>query len=92
MAIGFVIANLVVLAITGVVLSHTLFRGEHIAFIMELPLYHTPNARSIARFAWANTWSFLRKAGSLILIISVLIWALSYFPGAGLEDSYLARF
>lgn len=91
-AIGFVIANLVVLAITGVVLSHTLFRGEHMAFIMELPLYHTPNARSIARFAWANTWSFLRKAGSLILLISVLIWALSYFPGAGLEDSYLARF
>ncbi|MCD6706124.1 MAG: ferrous iron transport protein B [Thiobacillus sp.] len=91
-AIGFVIANLVVLAITGVVLSRTLFRGEHMAFIMELPLYHTPNARSIARFAWANTWSFLRKAGSLILFISVLIWALSYFPGTGLEDSYLARF
>jgi ferrous iron transport protein B len=91
-AIGFVIANLVVLAITGVVLSHTLFRGEHMAFIMELPLYHTPNARSIARFAWANTWSFLRRAGSLILLISVLIWALSYFPGSGLEDSYLARF
>jgi len=34
----------------------------------------------------------LRKAGRLILFISVLIWALSYFPGAGLEDSYLARF
>jgi ferrous iron transport protein B len=91
-AVAYVCANLVVLAIIGVVLSHTLFRGEHMAFIMELPLYHAPNARSIARFAWANTRAFLRKAGSLILLISVLIWALSYFPGAGLEDSYLARF
>jgi ferrous iron transport protein B len=91
-AIGFVIGNLVVLAITGVVLSHTLFRGEHMAFIMELPLYHTPNARSIARFTLANTWAFLRKAASLILLMSVLIWALGYFPGPGLEDSYLASF
>jgi len=33
------------------------------AIIMELPLYHTPNARSIARFAWANTWSCARQAG-----------------------------
>ncbi|NWG87173.1 MAG: ferrous iron transport protein B, partial [Hydrogenophilaceae bacterium] len=91
-AIGFVLANLVVLAITGVVLSHTLFRGERMAFIMELPLYHAPNAKSILRFAWANTWAFLRKAGSLILLISMVIWALGYFPGASLEESYLARF
>lgn len=91
-AVAYVAANLLVLAITGVVLSHTLFRGEHMAFIMELPLYHAPNARTIARFALANTWAFLRKAGSLILLFSVLIWALGYFPGTGLEDSYLARF
>ena len=91
-AVAFVSANLVLLAITGVVLSHTLFRGERMAFIMELPLYHAPNAKSILRFAWANTSAFLRKAGSLILLISVLIWVLGYFPGPGLEQSYLARF
>ena len=91
-AVAFVSANLVLLAITGVVLSHTLFRGERMAFIMELPLYHAPNAQSIAHFAWANTSAFLRKAGSLILLISVLIWVLGYFPGPGLEQSYLARF
>lgn len=91
-AIAFVCANLVALGIVGVVLSRTLFRGERMAFIMELPLYHMPNARSIARFAWLNTWAFLRKAGSLILLISVAVWALSHFPGTALEDSYLARF
>jgi ferrous iron transport protein B len=91
-AFGFVCVNLVLLALTGVVLSHTLFHGERLPFIMELPLYHAPNARTIARFAWNNTWAFLRKAGSLILIFSMLLWALAYFPGPGLEASYLARF
>lgn len=91
-AVAFVLGNLVLLAIIGIVLSHTLFRGERMAFIMELPLYHAPNAGSIARFVWFNLRAFLRKAGSLILLISVLIWALSYFPGTGLEESYLARF
>jgi Fe2+ transport system protein B len=38
------------------------------------------------------TWAFLRKAGTLILLVSVVIWALSSFPGAGIEDSYLAHF
>jgi ferrous iron transport protein B len=91
-AVSFVLGNLALLALTGIVLRHTLFRGEHMAFIMELPLYHAPNARGIARFAWDNTWAFLRKAGSLILFFSVVIWALGHFPGPGLEDSYLARF
>jgi len=91
-AFGFVCVNLVLLALAGVALSHTLFRGERLPFIMELPLYHAPNARTIARFAWNNTWAFLRKAGSLILIFSMLLWALAYFPGPGLEASYLARF
>lgn len=91
-ALAFVGVNLSLLALTGVVLNHTLFRGERMPFIMELPLYHAPNARTIARFAWNNTWAFLRKAGSLILIFSMLLWAASYFPGPGLEASYLARF
>ncbi len=91
-AVAFVATNLIVLTLTGVVLSHTLFRAQTMSFIMELPLYHTPNARTIGRLTWANTWSFLRKAGSLILLFSVLIWALGYFPGPGLEASYLASF
>lgn len=90
-ALAFVSANLALLALAGIVLSHTLFRGERMPFIMELPLYHAPNARTIVRFAWNNTGAFLRKAGSLILIFSILFWALGYFPGPGLEASYLAH-
>ena len=39
---------------------------------------------------WQNTWAFLRKAGTIILVVSVVIWALSRFPGPGIEQSYLA--
>jgi ferrous iron transport protein B len=91
-ALAFVVANLVVLAAVGVVLNHTLFRGEHAAFIMELPLYRRPAAASIARFVNANTLAFLRKAGGLILAFAMIVWALGYFPGQGLEHSFLARF
>jgi len=91
-ALLFVVANLLVLAGVGVVLSRTVFRGQHAAFIMELPLYHVPDRRNIAHFVWSNTWAFLRKAGGLILLLSALVWALSYSPQAGVEGSLLARF
>jgi ferrous iron transport protein B len=90
-AVAFVSFNLIVLTVTGIVLSRTLFRGQQAFFIMEMPLYHVPNGRTIARFVWDNAWAFLRKAGSLILILSILLWALSYFPDGDLETSYLAR-
>lgn len=84
--------NMLVLAIVGSALSHTLFRGQHAAFIMELPLYHQPNLRSIGHFVWNNTWAFLRKAGTIILLVSIVVWALGHFPGPDVEQSYLARF
>jgi len=84
--------NILVLAAVGVALNRTLFRGQRMAFIMELPLYHLPNLRTIGIFVWYNIWSFLRKAGSIILLVSVLVWALSSFPGPGIEQSYLAGF
>jgi ferrous iron transport protein B len=91
-ALALVALNLLVLVLVGITLSHTLFRGQHMAFIMELPLYHMPNARTIGTAVWNNTWAFVRKAGSFILLASVLVWALSYFPSGVLEQSYLARF
>ena len=91
-ALALVALNLLVLGAVGAVLNHTLFRGQHTAFIMELPLYHLPNARTIGAYVWSNTWAFARKAGSFILLASAAVWALSYFPTGMLEQSYLARF
>ena len=90
-ALALVALNLLVLVLVGVTLSRTLFRGQHMAFIMELPLYHRPNARTVATFVCTHTSAFVRRAASLILAASVLVWALGYFPAGALDRSYLAR-
>jgi ferrous iron transport protein B len=87
---GLVAGNVVVLALLGLALHHLVFQGEQVAFVMELPLYHVPNARTIGLYVWRNVVAFLRKAGTIILGVSVLIWALSYFPTGVATESYLA--
>ena len=71
--------NIAVLAALGAALSHTLFRNGRIAFIMELPLYHAPNPRTIGLFMWSHTWAFLRRASTMILAVSTAVWLLAYF-------------
>jgi ferrous iron transport protein B len=88
-AVAFVAANLAVLALTGIALSHSVFRRQRVFFIMEVPLYHAPNLRAIGRFVLQNVWAFARRAGSLIVVLSGVLWALSHFPGPGLERSVL---
>jgi ferrous iron transport protein B len=86
---GLVSLNLVVLALLGVGINRFVFKGANAAFIMELPLYHIPNGRTIGLFIWQNTLAFLNKAGRIILVVSVIVWALSTFPGPGLENSIM---
>jgi ferrous iron transport protein B len=83
--------NLLVIALSGMAINKLVFRGERAAFIMELPLYHLPNWRTIGLFCWQRTRSFVVKAGTLILAVSVVVWALSTMPGGDIESSYLAR-
>jgi len=86
---GLVGLNLLVLAVLGVAMNRTLFRGEKVAFIMELPLYHAPNARTIGIAVWHNLLAFVKKATTVILAVSVVVWALSSFPGPGIRNSIL---
>ena len=88
--IGLVALNLAVLAIAGVIVNKAAFRGEQTAFIMELPLYHIPNLRTVGLYTWNNTASFIKKAGTFILISSAVVWALSNLPGGNVETSILA--
>jgi ferrous iron transport protein B len=83
--------NIAVLAALGAALSHTLFRNERISFVMELPLYHAPNPRTIGLFMWGHTWSFLRRASTMILAVSTAVWLLAYFPDGSIGTSYLAQ-
>ena len=88
--LGLVALNLVILAVAGIVVNKVAFKGEQTAFIMELPLYHVPNARTVGLYVWNNTASFLKKAGTFILLASAVVWALSNLPGGDVETSFLA--
>ena len=87
---GLVLLSLLVLVVAGIVLNLTLFKGKRVAFIMELPLYHVPNWRTIGLLVLQRTEEFLRKAGTTILAISILVWALSRLPYGEVESSFLA--
>ena len=89
---GLIALNLIVLALSGIAINRIAFRGERAAFIMELPLYHVPNWRTIGLLVWQRSLSFLKKAGTVILVISVIVWALSSLPAGDVETSYLAQF
>jgi ferrous iron transport protein B len=90
-ALGLVTLNLIVLAIVGVILSRTVLKSEHNAFIMELPLYHLPNARTIGLLVWQRTIGFVKHAGTLILVMALMIWALSVIPTGDVETSLLGQ-
>ena len=89
---GMVVLSLVLMILLGVLLNKLIFKGERSAFIMEMPLYHIPNLRTIGLLVWQRSLSFIKKAGTVILGISAVIWALSYFPGGDLNSSYMAQF
>ena len=55
-------------------------RGEQSPFVMELPSYHRPVLRGVLLHTWERTWMYIRKAGTIILAISIVMWALMYFP------------
>ncbi|HUW95714.1 MAG TPA: ferrous iron transport protein B, partial [Anaerolineae bacterium] len=82
--------SLVVLTVTGLVLNRIAFGGERAVFIMELPLYHVPNWRTIGIMIWQRSLAFFRRAGTVILVVSVVLWALSALPTGEIETSYLA--
>jgi ferrous iron transport protein B len=87
---GLVLLSLGILVAAGVVINRTVFRGKRAVFIMELPLYHVPNLRTIALLVWQRSTEFVRKAITVILPVSVVIWALSVLPRGDVESSYLA--
>ena len=66
--------------VSGIILKKTrLFRGDPAPFVMELPAYHLPTVGTVLRSMWERGWSFIKKAGTIILLSTVLIWFLSFF-------------
>ena len=66
--------------ISGIILKKTkLFAGDPAPFVMELPAYHAPTAGNVLRSTWERGWSFIKKAGTIILISTVAVWFLQGF-------------
>lgn len=66
--------------ISGIMLKKTkMFAGDPAPFVMELPAYHWPTVGNVLRSMWERGWSFIKKAGTIILLSSVVIWAGSVF-------------
>ncbi|MGV3024103.1 ferrous iron transport protein B [Clostridium thermobutyricum] len=97
---GLIVASLYFLSvfiafILGVIFKKTLFKKQEEPFIIELPSYSMPQLSSIALQVWEKCKSFLKKAGTLIFAMSVLIWFLSNFNASGMaadvNSSFLAQ-
>lgn len=68
------------IVISGIILKKTkMFAGDPAPFVMELPSYHLPTIGNVLRSMWERGWSFIKKAGTIILIASIFIWAGSHF-------------
>ena len=66
--------------ISGIMLKKTkIFSGEPAPFVMELPAYHVPTVGNVLRGRWERGWSFIKKAGTIILLSSILLWFLQAF-------------
>ena len=66
--------------ISGIMLKKTkMFAGEPAPFVMELPAYHMPTVKNVLRSMWERGWSFIKKAGTIILLSTILVWFTSYF-------------
>ncbi len=61
-------------------------KGEQTPFVMELPVYHVPTLRGVMMHTWTRTWLYIKKAGTIILAVSVVLWALMYFPRADVSS------
>ena len=88
---GIIAFSLVVLVISGLLMNRFIFEGERAVLMMELPLYHEPNPRTIGLVSWQRTIAFIKRAGTIILVVSIIIWLLSYFPSSNIEGSVLGH-
>ncbi|MEG4682078.1 Fe(2+) transporter permease subunit FeoB [Enterobacter cloacae] len=89
------VLGIVMAILTGLMLKHTIMRGEASPFVMELPVYHVPHLKSLAIQTWQRLKGFVLRAGKVIVIVSIFLSALNSFTLSGqaadnINDSALA--
>ena len=66
--------------VSGIILKKTkMFAGDPAAFVMELPAYHIPSVRNVLHSTWERGWSFIKKAGTIILVSTIFVWFTTFF-------------
>ena len=77
---GIYITGILVAIAMAIIFKKTLFKSKESPFVMELPPYRMPTSKVIVKHMWNKTRSYLKKMGGIILVASIIIWALGYFP------------
>jgi len=75
-------------ALVAFLLKKSLFKAREIPFVMELPPYRMPTFKAILRHTWFKGAQYLKKMGTIILLASIIIWALGYFPRNNVRNDY----
>ncbi len=76
--------GIIAIVVSGIMLKKTkIFAGEPAPFVMELPPYHVPTVGNVLRSMWERGWSFIKKAGTVILLSAILLWFLMNFGVEG---------
>ena len=87
--------GIVTAVIVSKLFSTIVIKGEDTPFVMELPPYRFPTAKAIGRHTWEKGKEYLKKMGGVILVASIIVWALGYFGPMGvapsMEESYIGR-
>ena len=77
-------AGIAAIVISGIILKKTkMFAGDPAPFVMELPAYHMPTVINVLRSMWERAWSFIKKAGTIILLSAIILW---FLQGFGAEN------
>ena len=72
--------GIAVAAIVAIVFKKTIFKSKEVPFVMELPPYRIPTLKNLTRHMWFKAAQYLKKMGGVILVASIIIWALGYYP------------
>lgn len=83
---GLYLLGIIVAVVTARLLRRFWFKKDETPFVMELPPYRVPSGKSVMRSMWSKAKQYLHKMGGLILVASIIIWALSYFPRYTFDD------
>lgn len=96
---GLYFTGILIAALTAILLRKAVFKQDETPFVMELPPYRMPTMRTTLRHMWEKGEEYLKKMGGIILIASIIVWALTYYPrqeegvadNIQQQESYLGR-